>query len=315
MQGYDWLTAAARAGTPYHFRHKTPSRHNLIGVAVLTAIAGGMAILLAAARSTPGWVYVPIAGAGFGFLYYPLLAIVVHEASHGMMFLSADPRRRRRWNRIIGWACAIPFGIHYRRHWEAGHLTHHVHPLEADDPQAFNRATGRRLAAVLALLLLVPGAALVHRFAFKRRTGFGGSSCSVFVLFAALWTVILTAAVSGSGWKTALALAYGLQVLAALNQIKGALEHGGAVAFDPERLLRSRSTLVAWRLWLPMFYVTIYHFEHHLNYAVPWYDLPRYHRAVRALVPTALQADIFNVDLVAQLAGRKGRIARAPETA
>jgi len=313
MQGNDWLTAAARAGTPYHFRRKTPWRHNLIGIAVLATIGLGIVSLLALAGSMRAWAYVPIAGLGFGLLYYPLLAIVVHEASHGMMFLSADPRRRRRCNRVIGWVCAVPFGIHYRRHWEAGHLTHHVHPLEPTDPQAFNHETGRRLAVVLALLLLVPGAALVHRFAFRRRSGFGGSSIAVFAAFVALWTAILSATVWMSGWKPALALAYGLQVLAALNQIKGALEHGGPIADDPERLFRSRSTIVRWRVCLPMFYVTLYHFEHHLNYAVPWYDLPRYHRDVRALVPAALQRDIFNADLLAQLAGHKGRIARAPE--
>lgn len=317
-QGIDsngWLTEAARAGSRYHYRHKVPWRHNAIGLVVLAAVAIAAAGLLQLGSVLSSWAYVPVAGAGFGLLYYTLLGIPVHEASHGMMFLSRDSARRKRWNTAIGWACAIPFGIHYRRHWAEGHVTHHIHPLEDDDPQAFNRSTGRTLARVLALLLLVPGAALIHRFTVKRQTGFGGSSPGVFAAFVALWSVVLPAAVAVYGWREALALAYGLQVLAALNQLKGALEHGGEIAFDPDRLLRSRSSIVPFRWLLPMFYVTIYHFEHHLNYAVPWYDLPRYHRDVRALTPEPLRPEIFNADLIGQLTGRKGPIPRAPHLA
>jgi fatty acid desaturase len=313
MSSDSWLRDAARAGAPYHFRHKVPWRHNTIGVSVLAAVAIAGVGLLELARVVGSWAYVPIAGVGFGLLYYTLLGIPVHEASHGMMFLARDASRRKRWNTIIGWSCALPFGIHYRRHWAEGHVTHHVHPLEDDDPQAFNRSTGPALARVLALLLLVPGAALVHRFTRRRSTGFGGSSVGVFAAFLALWAMALPAAVAMYGWKGALALAYGLQVLAALNQLKGALEHGGEIAFDPDRLLRSRSSLFPLRLLVPMFYVTIYHFEHHLNYAVPWYDLPRYHRDVGRLMPEALRPDIFNEELFAQLAGHKGRIRRAPQ--
>lgn len=310
----DWLTEAARAGQRYHYRHKVPWRHNAIGLSVLALVVIAGAGLLALARIVDTWAYVPIAGVGFGFLYYTLLGIPVHEASHGMMFLSPDPARRKRWNTLIGWACAIPFGIHYQRHWAEGHVIHHIHPLEDDDPQAFNRSTGPALARVLALLLFVPGAALIHRFTVKRHTGFGGSSRGVFAAFVALWAVVLTAAVACYGWMATLALAYGLQVVAALNQLKGSLEHGGEIAFDPDRLLRSRSSLFPLQLMLPMFYVTIFHFEHHLNYAVPWYDLPRYHRDVARLMPAALEPDIFNKDLFLQLAGHKGRIGAPPLT-
>lgn len=304
----DWLTAAARAGSRYHYRHKTPWRHNVIGLTALACVGLAIAGLIALVAAADHWALVPVAGLGFGFCYYTLLGIPVHEASHGMMFLSRDSARRRRWNTAIGWACALPFGIHYRRHWAEGHVTHHIHPLEDDDPQAFNRLTGRPLATVLAWLLLVPGAALVHRFTVKRPTGYGGSSAGVFAAFAGIWTLVLGGATVVYGLKVAVALAYGLQVVAALNQLKGALEHGGEIAFDPDRLLRSRSSIVALRALLPMFYVTIYHFEHHLNYAVPWYDLPRYHRDIRDLVPAGLRPAIFNAELYAQLAGHKGPI-------
>lgn len=306
-----WLIAAARTGARYHYRHKAPWRHNLIGVAVLVVVALGIAGLIAIQAAADRWALVPVIGVALGLCYYTLLGIPVHEASHGMMFLSRDAGRRKRWNTAIGWVCALPFGIHYRRHWAEGHVTHHIHPLEDDDPQALNRLTGRPLLFVLALLLLVPGAALVHRFTVKRPTGYGGSSAGVFAAFAAIWSLVLVVSTVAWGAKVAVALAYGLQVLAALNQLKGALEHGGEIAFDPDRLLRSRSSMFPLRALLPMFFVTIYHFEHHLNYAVPWYDLPRYHRDIYRLVPADLRPAIFNAELYAQLAGEKGTIPRA----
>lgn len=306
-----WLIAAARAGHRYHYRHKVPWRHNLIGVTALALTALGIASLVALQAAVDRWTLVPIVGVALGFCYYALIGIPVHEASHGMMFLSRDVARRKRWNTAIGWACAVPFGIHYRRHWAEGHVTHHIHPLEDDDPQAFNRLTGRPLARLLALLLLVPGSPFIHRFTVKRPTGYGGSSLGVLAAFVTFWFVVLAAATAAYGVKVAIALAYGMQVLAALNQMKGSLEHGGDIAFDPDRLLRSRNSIIPLELLLPMFFVTIYHFEHHLNYAVPWYDLPRYHRDICGLVPADLRPAIFNAELYAQLAGQKGPIPRA----
>ena len=305
---HDWLTHAVRAGKRYHFQYKTSWRHNMIGITVLTAVAIGIAGLLLLSTIVRSWLYVPLAGIGFGLCYYTLFALVVHEASHGMMFLFSDSKRRKRCNRAIGWVCATPFAIHYRRHWEECHLTHHLRPVAADDPQAFNRLTGKLLAFVVLLLLLVPGSALIHSFSRKRSSGIGGSSPGVMMAFVAIWSVLIPAAVYIYSWPAALALVYGLHVVSAMNQVKGSLEHGGEIAFDREPLLRSRSAMFPLRVFWPMFYVTIYHFEHHLNYTVPWYDLPKYHRDVRALVPRDLHSEIFNSDLFAQLAGRKGAI-------
>jgi fatty acid desaturase len=305
---HDWLTRAARAGKRYHFQAKTPWVHNLIGLSSLIVVVIVIFALLELSGSLTAGVYVPLAGVAFGFCYYSLLGIGVHEASHGMMILCAGAERRTFWNRVIGWICAVPFGAHYRRHWEEGHFTHHSRPIESDDPQAFNRQTGWRLGLLLFVLLFIPGSAFVHRFTTKRPSGMGGSSPAVLVGFVTLWGTVFSLVVHSYGWPAAVAMAYGLQVLAALNQLKGALEHGGDVAFDRNPLLRSRSVMLPLRILLPMFYVTIYHFEHHLNYTVPWYDLPRYHRDVRALAPQELHDEIFNADLFAQLAGRKGPI-------
>ena len=73
-------------------------------------------------------------------------------------------------------------------------------------------------------------------------------------------------------------------------------------------LLRSRTSLFPLRRVLMPFNISM-HFEHHLNPGVPWYELPRYHAALRGIIPRPLQPAIFNTQLREQLAGRLGRIA------
>ncbi len=75
----------------------------------------------------------------------------------GIGFVIAEGHRARRWNRRFGWLISIPFGINYRRHWEEGHHSHHIHPLEAEDPQTANLWTGARFVREFFLMLFVPG--------------------------------------------------------------------------------------------------------------------------------------------------------------
>lgn len=35
------------------------------------------------------------------------------------------------------------------------------------------------------------------------------------------------------------------------------------------------------------------HFEHHLNYCVPWYDLMKYHQQLQVIVPDEFYTDVF----------------------
>ena len=93
-----------------------------------------------------------------------------------------------------------------------------------------------------------------------------------------------------------------------MNQVKGSLEHGGELANEPNRHFRSRTSLFPLR-WLVMPLNISLHFEHHLNYCVPWYLLPAYQHALREIVPPEVAAELFNTRVWDQLMGRKGRLA------
>ena len=301
------MRAAILAGHRYHFRHKTPLAHNAINLGALALLLAGIAAVIFASPRIDPLLYVPVAAVAFGVLYFGLFVLVVHEASHQMFLLSGSRQRRRRMNRIAGSCVAVLFATHYRKHWEEGHLEHHVRPLEPDDPQQHNILTGRPLLVRLLANLFVPGFLFLERTIFRTRRAGGKSTSSrgVILAFVAIWAALLAAVGTFVGAPAALALFLGVHVLSALNQIKGALEHGGAIGREPDPYLRSRSTLFALRHLIMPFNVTL-HFEHHLNYSVPWYDLPRYQRDLRAIVPATVLAGVINERPLAQLRGRLG---------
>jgi fatty acid desaturase len=165
--------------------------------------------------------------------------------------------------------------------------------------------------------LFVPGFLVIERTLLrsKRKGGKSSGSKGVIVFFVAFWTIALTLAGQLVGWPLAVGLYLGIPMVAVFNLIKGSLEHGGAIADERSPFLRSRTTLFPLRHLLLPFNISL-HFEHHLNFQVPWYDLSRYQRDLRAIVPLEVQRDVFNHDLVAQMSGRLGGVsdeARAAE--
>jgi fatty acid desaturase len=285
-----------------------------------TMLVAIVAIASAGAHVSP-WLYLPLAPFALGILYFGCFILVVHEASHDMFVLSRDRARQKRWNRRFGWAVAVVFATHYGKHWERGHREHHVRPLEPADPQQHNVLTGRTLLLRVLGNLFVPGFVLLERTLFRTRRAGGKSSSSkgVLLLFVAIWTTAITLVSATAGWASGLALFLGIHVLSSINHIKGTLEHGGAIGHERDPLLRSRTTLFPLRHLLLPFNITL-HFEHHLNFQVPWYDLGRYHRALEEIVPKEVWREVINRDWYAQLSGRLGGlsdVARArsfPET-
>ena len=73
-----------------------------------------------------------------------------------MLFISADLNKRKTINRRIGTCAAIPFFTEYIRHWQEGHVTHHLRPCESDDPQNPNPLYGTDLLKTIAKVWLTP---------------------------------------------------------------------------------------------------------------------------------------------------------------
>ena len=176
-----------------------------------------------------------------------------------------------------------------------GHQIHHLHPVEEVDPQNCSNTiyTGRSLWLYCLKVLLIPGYILVYR---------RHDDCPAVQSYARNWRLFCRMLVSWTlniGLLTfycnetvALAAVMGTAVLSILNQFKIAMEHSGEIAQRENPLLRSVSSFFPLRHLLMPFNISI-HFEHHLNDKVPWYDLPKYHRALTAIVPPEMYSQVF----------------------
>jgi fatty acid desaturase len=305
-----WIREAILAGQRYHIRTKRPLVHDALNLSVLAALFALLALVAWSGTVMDPRIYLALAPFAFGMTYFAIFVLVVHEASHGMFFISKNRRLRDRVNRWAGWAVAVFFAVHYHRHWEVGHLEHHVRPLEPNDPQQHNTLTGKDLAKRLFACVFIPGFLFLERTVFRAKKAHGGKSASskgVIVAFVLLWSTVLTLLTLELGAQVALSAFLGIHVIVGLNHIKGSLEHGGALRDHEDAFLRSRSTFFFGR-WLVMPFNITLHFEHHLNYLVPWYDLVRYHRDLRAIVPPDVGEDVWNHHPLAQLGGRLGGV-------
>jgi len=284
--------------------------HNTINVGLFALLLAAQFAIVASHDVVSPYVYVPLAGALLGALYFACIILVVHEASHNMFVILKDRDAQKFWNRLFGWPVSVFYAAsHYGKHWERGHLEHHVRPLLLTDPQRFNVLVGPTLYKRLALELLVPGYLFLARTVLRKRAPGGKSSSSLWVilLFVGLWAGMLTLLTIYAGGHVALAVYFGMHVLSCLNQVKGSLEHGGEIGREEQFYLRSRTTFFPLRRLLMPFNITL-HFEHHLNFCVPWYDLVKYHRAIRPLVPDNVWNAVINEHPYMQLSGELGGV-------
>jgi fatty acid desaturase len=298
-----WMVEGVKLGRQYAAHHQNRVWHNTINLAHLSFLLTSAFVTLWAARYVSPALYVPLASAALGWTYFGLLVLVVHESSHNMFILAKERSRRLGWNHWFGRMCCVPFAINYERHWQVGHITHHRHPMEDHDPQRYNTKTGKAFWWLFVGLLLVPGFALVERFFSKTNRTRGVSSGHTFVWFTSFW--VLGGVVLWRYWSpwALVSAVWGLQVLSALNQLKGALEHGGQIGRAADPLRRSRTTLLPLRFLFMPFNISL-HFAHHLNYGVPWYLLGRYHRALTPTLPSKEAAYFVNRAILPQLNGK-----------
>jgi len=305
-----WIREAILAGQRRHIRTKNPWLHNAINLGALGLLSSLLVVIAWAGTVVSPWLYIPLAAYAFGNTYFATFVLVVHEASHGMFVYSGNKKVRDALNRAFGWSVAVFFATHYPKHWEVGHLEHHVRPLEPTDPQGHNNLTGRKLLVTVLACVFVPGFLFLDRTVLRKKRSGGkssGSTSSAIVGFVVVWAVALTTLTLTCGWPAAVAAFLGIHVIVGFNHIKGSLEHGGAIGHEENPYLRSRSTLFFGRFFLMPFNISL-HFEHHLNYGVPWYELVRYHRDLRDIVPEHILKDVWNHRPLLQLAGALGGV-------
>jgi fatty acid desaturase len=218
-----------------------------------------------------------------GSLVYSLYILVIHECSHVMFLLFEDNEKSERINHRIGAAFGNILFTDYARHWQEGHVVHHLRPTEADDPQNPDPLDGARLLRrYLFLLIPVVGPLLTNPSA---RYGFSAKRLVIGVGF---WGGVSLVGSSLFGWPVALALLLSFQFTSILNFTKIAQEHGAGLATEGDAFYRSRTYFYGTR-WMTSPFCINYHFEHHANFKVPWYLLPAYHQRVLAVMPTDLQ--------------------------
>ncbi|WP_181256684.1 fatty acid desaturase [Merismopedia glauca] len=289
-----WIQQGIKLGNSFHYRQKQNLIHNSLNLVVFLIIISFVGLLLWLGTMISPWFYLPLAAVGFGWSYFMLFILVVHEASHNMFIVVKNLQQAKAWNRFFGCMVCIPFGINYIKHWEIGHQIHHIHPVEPQDPQNCPETiyTGKKLFKYLAKVLLIPGYAILRiDYACSAEQEYGSnwwltiSSGFIWILSLSLETIYLN-------WQVAVAAFLGIQVLVVFNTLKITIEHGGEIGRRDNFCLRSCSSFFLLRRLLMPFNISL-HFEHHLNYCVPWYDLMNYHLQLKTIVPVEFQADIF----------------------
>jgi fatty acid desaturase len=234
------------------------------------------------------------------------LGILMHETAHRSLF------RTGALNEWLGqWLCAAPMFVELRI-YRGYHFTHHQKAGSADDPDLPNyqnypvsRASLRRkllrdlsgrsgLRAFAALLVLYGSPGQDGRAAgYSYRAADPGASrvLSARTLLRNSWRCLaanglMLAACAAAGhplayllWPVAWLTTYML-----FSRIRNAAEHGALPGTrEPHIWRNTRTVLAAWweRLTVAPNYVN-YHVEHHLVPAVPAWQLPAFHRWLRA---------------------------------
>ena len=298
MKRTAWMREAIAAGKDFHVMRQDRRAHNTRNLLWTAAVVTGIALVVAASALVPVVPYLLVAPWLLGSLYFSLFILVIHECSHDMFYLPADKKQTRLWNRRIGQLFSAPFFTDYLKHWEEGHLVHHLRPCEDDDPQDKDPITGWPLARRLLLLVTVPGAVFPSNP--SNQYGFNPVRLLLGVLGLVVPSVLASVFIA---WPAGVAILLGMHTLQVFAMLKKAQEHGSGLEHATDPLLRSRTYFYALQRFASPFHIN-YHFEHHANFRVPWYLLPAYHARLKTIVPANLQPWFFHHRYLDQAAGR-----------
>ena len=292
-----WTKNTIKAGDAFHIRHQSPLRHNLINLMAIGMLWTTIVSVMWLA-TVVHWGWYPLLGTLLGAAFFGHFVLIIHEASHNMLFLHANTTARKKLNLWIGRLASIPFFTDYDRHWSEGHVIHHLRPCEADDPQNPDPLYGRRLLRKIAQVWLIPLGFMLANPSAKYDRKFQRMGMGACCLVPVLWLLYTI-------HPPALWVPYiGFTVLSTLNLCKIAQEHGAGLADEPYPILRSRTYFYPMQTFFSPFNIH-YHYEHHANFNVPWYLLPAYHQEVKRLIPSHLQDYYIHSEYWAQLMGTK----------
>ena len=272
-----WLKEAVKIGKDFHINTRKKSTHNMINLTCAIVLWSSIfGILWAGVVLTPLWY--PLLGILLSAAFFGNFILMIHECSHNMFVSVKDVHKNKELNSFIGRLSSIPFITAYKEHWEDGHVIHHLRPCESDDPQNPDPLDGKRLLRKLLIIVLLP-------FGFVTANPSKNYDGKIKRLFLAglFWGPIVSFM-----WQQnplSLCVLYlGLTGVACLNLLKIVQEHGSGLATLSDPLLRSRTYHYPLS-WLFSPFNIHYHFEHHANFMVPWYLLPRYHQQIINIIP------------------------------
>lgn len=282
MRRLEWTKQAISAGNDFHAVKQVPWKHNALNVSALLLVCLLFAGVMGLGAVLPTWLYIPLGALLMGCLVFSLFVLVVHECSHGMFLLLEDKKQVRKLNNVVGTLFGDILFTDYMSHWAREHTVHHLKPMEAEDRQDGLRLSGKHWWKMVAFLML-PGAPLVINP--SRQYGFDLRRTLTGMIF---WCSLAVIGATMIHWQVAVAVLFSFNVTGCCNINKIAQEHGSNLIRVVDPCLRSRTYFYGLRLLTSPFNIN-YHFEHHANFNVPWYLLPRYHRRVMELMPADMK--------------------------
>jgi fatty acid desaturase len=259
---------------PQPWRHW---RRYIVFVALYVAGAwGAWSVADAAGQNAWMWVlavpcYVLAAASLHG------VSLFTHEAVHGTL------ARHRRWNAVLGAACAMPVLQNYSA-YAVLHLRHHAHLGEGRDPDhyaAYTRWTWliflmnwlRLIIGYPIYITMIPVLGWKHG-TWRDRAGIAAEVAATAAIIILACRLPLPGGLLWHGWCVP------MMVINFMVNVRGMSQH--TLLRESADEVRGTRSILTSRLVAFFMCNENYHLEHHLYPGVPWYHLPQVHAELKS---------------------------------